>query len=576
MQSSKLADVKQGILPAARCAKGVSFVVSQSARQIGYDCPPLLLVGLLRELPITKASLVPELLLQRVLKTFGPARRALIRSPINVEPVEQRRLLSTSVWTGAGTNNLYSNPANWQSGVVPSSGDDLDFPDVGSAQTVNIDSAQTVDNLFFAGTYTLTGSALTVQGEVEATAFSTVTVNNILAPTANNHFTTYTGATLSIQSTFQDNSNDTFDKYGDGTLVLNGSSNADWQELAGTMTINAYTNINLSQYGGVLNSTSGSNNGGLLSLNEAGGTVDVTEGSILTLNGAATFNGGTFEAHLGSNVSYGQLVFMGQSNPNTTAITLVNSPTLQLDLPGNFTAPTGSPFVIMDGGGMGAISGTFANLPEGGTIDAGDERFSISYQNGDVILTAVAPIPTVALTASSTTPIVGQSVVLTATVTGSGATPTGTVAFSDNGTTLGSGTLVNGVAALTVPSFAVGSHPITATYDGDSTYLSEASSVVTIASSAAPVVIVGPGFITDATAAVSTAKAAVLSAVATDTSTLLTNGLTYTWSIVKEPSGAKTPVFSVNGTKCRGDDDRILFQGRYVSFSCHSRRREWA
>ena len=51
------------------------------------------------------------------------------------------------------------------------------------------------------------------------------------------------------------------------------------------------------------------------------------------------------------------------------------------------------------------------------------------------------------------------------------------------------------------------------------------------------------------TAAVyATAKSIKLSAVASDSTTALTNGLTYTWSTVKAPSGAKTITFSPNGT----------------------------
>lgn len=68
--------------------------------------------------------------------------------------------------------------------------------------------------------------------------------------------------------------------------------------------------------------------------------------------------------------------------------------------------------------------------------------------------------------------VYGQSVVFTATVIGTGATPTGSVVFTDTttNTNLGTANLVNGSAAITVTSLAVGSHTVTAVYSGDTTY----------------------------------------------------------------------------------------------------------
>ena len=138
---------------------------------------------------------------------------------------------------------------------------------------------------------------------------------------------------------------------------------------------------------------------------------------------------------------------------------------------------------------------------------------------------------------------------LTANVTASGTAPTGTVDFTDNGTSLGTATITSGVATLTVPSLAAGSHPITATYGGDTNYLTEASTIATITSTAAVTPpVTGPSVTTASTAVVSTAKAATLSVAVTDTSTTLANHLTYTWSVIKKPSGAKDPSFSIDGT----------------------------
>jgi len=74
----------------------------------------------------------------------------------------------------------------------------------------------------------------------------------------------------------------------------------------------------------------------------------------------------------------------------------------------------------------------------------------------------------------------GTTVQFTATVTGSSGTATGTVTFSDGSTTLGS-TPVNpsGVAMLSTATLAAGSHQITATYGGDSSYSGSSSSLLT-------------------------------------------------------------------------------------------------
>ena len=83
-------------------------------------------------------------------------------------------------------------------------------------------------------------------------------------------------------------------------------------------------------------------------------------------------------------------------------------------------------------------------------------------------------------------------VTLSATVTeiGGSATPTGSVSFSDtvsgSAIPLGNGAvpLVNGVATLTVPSFAAGQHQVVASYNGDSTNHPSSSPALSLTSSA--------------------------------------------------------------------------------------------
>jgi hypothetical protein len=82
------------------------------------------------------------------------------------------------------------------------------------------------------------------------------------------------------------------------------------------------------------------------------------------------------------------------------------------------------------------------------------------------------------LTSSENPAAFGDSITFTATLAPLAAT--GTVTFEDNGSPIGSEpvTLVDGVATLPVSNLALGSHPITVVYSGDSTYGVSTSSTV--------------------------------------------------------------------------------------------------
>ncbi len=85
---------------------------------------------------------------------------------------------------------------------------------------------------------------------------------------------------------------------------------------------------------------------------------------------------------------------------------------------------------------------------------------------------------TTTLKASATSTETATKVTLTATVSPTAAT--GTVTFYDSSTSLGSATLSSGAAALSASFSTAGSHAVTATYGGSSTYASSTSSAVDI------------------------------------------------------------------------------------------------
>ena len=159
--------------------------------------------------------------------------------------------------------------------------------------------------------------------------------------------------------------------------------------------------------------------------------------------------------------------------------------------------PTGT-VTFMDGSttlGTGTLSttagvttATFATS----SLTLGSHTITAVYGGDSAFASATSPVLTQVVELASTTTIAssanpsgsGQSVTFTATVnvTGSG-TPTGTVTFADGGTTLGTAAISTtaGVttATFSTSSLSVGGHPITATYNGDSTFAGSTSPILT-------------------------------------------------------------------------------------------------
>lgn len=106
-------------------------------------------------------------------------------------------------------------------------------------------------------------------------------------------------------------------------------------------------------------------------------------------------------------------------------------------------------------------SATVTTSPTG----LGEHRYTASgagSQRSSAVTVFVLVPTTTSLAMSPATPSIKQPVTLTATVTGSPSP--GVVTFTDGGTTLGTATVVDGTAVLTLPGgFSVGSHTVTAT-----------------------------------------------------------------------------------------------------------------
>ncbi len=107
---------------------------------------------------------------------------------------------------------------------------------------------------------------------------------------------------------------------------------------------------------------------------------------------------------------------------------------------------------------------------------AGDATFIPS--SGTVQQIVNKYLTTTSLTSSLNPSKFGQAVTFTAHVTSTGPAPTGSVKFLDGTTSIGLATLSGGVAKLTKSTLAVGTHPITAHYNGDAASATSTSAVV--------------------------------------------------------------------------------------------------
>jgi len=116
--------------------------------------------------------------------------------------------------------------------------------------------------------------------------------------------------------------------------------------------------------------------------------------------------------------------------------------------------------------GAPAVTGAGANgLPTNGLQYGGDALFNPS--TGSVRQVVLKYATTTTVTSNLNPSDNGQAVTFTATVSSTGATPTGSVRFMDGTTRLGTVLLSGGVATLTKSTMAVGTHPVTAQYLGD-------------------------------------------------------------------------------------------------------------
>lgn len=179
-------------------------------------------------------------------------------------------------------------------------------------------------------------------------------------------------------------------------------------------------------------------------------------------------------------------VLSSSANPSVFGQSVMFTATLTAVAPGAGT-PTGTE-TFSDGAttlGTPTLNGGAASVSSN-ALSVGPHAIAATYGGDSNFQGTAGTLPqtvnkaaTTTLLGSAANPAVfGQTITFTATVTavapGAG-TPSGTVMFMDGVTSLGSAPLSGGVATLMDAALAVGSHSITASYNGDTDFTSSTS-----------------------------------------------------------------------------------------------------
>jgi hypothetical protein len=221
-----------------------------------------------------------------------------------------------------------------------------------------------------------------------------------------------------------------------------------------------------------------------------GGVATLTTSSLAVGTHALTASYGGDVNYLSGGTAIATAVTVGQAS---TTIALAASPTTavysqseSLTATVVATAPaTGTPtgtVTFLDGttvigtamlaSGVARLSTTALALGSN-TLTASyatDGNYQSSTTTTPATVTVGQDTTTATLTSSNASAVSGQTVVLKATVRpGSPATgtPTGTVTFLDGATSVGTASLVGGIATLALSTLPVGTHSLTASYAGD-------------------------------------------------------------------------------------------------------------
>ncbi len=402
--------------------------------------------------------------------------------------------LPPDVWSGGGDHTSWNDPNNWQGNKVPLAAQWVEFPDLGSQQTITLAAGETVGDITLQGAYSFQGNQnLAVDGNISDTSQGDSFSSSVLALGPNpTTVDVEDGDALILDAIVSTAKGSGIIKTGNGTLYLgDAGTNASTGSLdvqAGIVQIEAPVSMPATiDAGGTL-----SGSGSVPTISANGGTLALAS-TLTSAGNVALARDATFDEVLsgtGSSVTLGKLVV------SSGTINLQGA-NLRIDTENNFV-PGGAQVITLISNKSGKpISGTFNSLPEGSTFTENGVTWQISYVGGaskhDVTIT----------------PYQGSSTSVTNPSHGSSGTGGGT-----------------GTPAKTPP--------------GGPTVASLVSSITT------------------------TSPRPKLSIVGTDPGNSKAV-LTYTWSVVSAPPGAKPVKFEHNGTaEAANQDPRFSKAGTYV------------
>jgi fibronectin-binding autotransporter adhesin len=313
--------------------------------------------------------------------------------------------LSTTavVWDGGGADDNWMTAANWVGDVAPVPGPNVSlvFPDVAARKTNanNFAGPTPFKNILFTGSgYNLSGARPDLFGDLIATnTTGTNTLTFQVDLSANSTFTQASGGELVTQSTILVGLN-TLTLAGDGTFRLNGQiSGTDVDKtggglatfatsptFSGTLTVNQGT----AQLGGNFPAAVVVNGGALIGAGAIGSGI-TTNGTGAVAPGSATHGVLTTSIVAVSSPTASTGFDVNGNTPGVTQDQLVVNGPVTLDgflgISTMAIPPINQEIVLISKTTAGPVSGTFAGVPEGGSvlIGGGPWEATISYVGGD-------------------------------------------------------------------------------------------------------------------------------------------------------------------------------------------------
>ena len=303
------------------------------------------------------------------------------------------------------------------------------------------------------------------------------------------------GQQTSVQGTLSSTPNATFDVEFFGNIQADPSGYGEGEVYLGTVTMTTDSSGNAS-YSALLNAAYGAYLTATATNTSPSGNTSEFSAAFLVSNpnSGGGVSGRAWQDNGNGIRETTEAALTGVGISLTDAASVVH--TTQTDASGNYTF-TGVPLgaysisVSVPSGQYltGYHQGTDPTLDSDFAPTTGLASGTLTSSNPFAILDAgfVAMAATsTTLTASTSNSFAGQAITLTATVSPSsfGGTPTGTVTFMDGNVSLGSVALSTGTngmqAVFSIATLSVGSHSLTAVYNGSATYTGSTSTPLTV------------------------------------------------------------------------------------------------